>query len=280
MLKYIIRMLSLKKASFAAVFALSVFGISNSSMAQFNTYYSKSKTKGFKEKKKSKFFHGLHIGYNYAFNTNITAEHQFRGLGIDGYPVPVKEDTRVIEGKPSISLSLGSYARLVSLGHRSVVALTYGLDYFGIKGDLGTISPMPGFSYNESFTQNIIGVPIGVAYKFGGEASYVKTDRFSVSAGIAAAPSYVVSEYGNAFKSVDFRIIPMVFAEVGVFGGMQFKLRGSCYPLGIANVKRRPGDPITGAFPTETNIHVYSEPIFQIGLAIMPFASRWDDYHW
>lgn len=274
------RILLHRTVALSVLFSLVLASITNDSQAQFNTYFSKSRTTGFKEKKQNRFFHGLHIGYNYAFPTDITIEHQFRGLGMDGYPIPVKEDTRTIEGKPKMSLSLGSYAMLATLGHRSIVALTYGLEYFSLEGEIGNVNPMPGFNYDKKFTQQIIGMPIGVAYKFGGEASYVKTDRFSVSAGIAAAPAYVTSDYADAYNSSNFRIIPMAFAEVGVFGGMQFKLRGSCYPLGMAGVKIRPGDAGMGAFPTETNIHIFSQPIFQVGIAIMPFSYKWNEYHW
>lgn len=225
-------------------------------------------------------FTAIFIGYNYNLPYQIHFNHYFAGNDLEGRYINEYEYTRSVLATPVLSLSGGTHFPILNFNEKMILAFTLGAEVNLVKANTETIHISPFQQYQADFLQYTYSIPFGVAVKYGCDASLVTSDRFSGSFGIAAAPSLVMTDFGDYFSDMSFKVTPFVFAEVGVFAGINWKIRGTCMPFGIAGFKRSPGDIGMDAFPTNTSINAKSDPIFQIGISAQPFSFLWDRYHW
>lgn len=273
---------SLYKIASTGVCVLLMMLMHTSSQAQMY-HFGMSKFKYGKKKEKfenNRPFAAIQLGYNYTLPYQIEFYHYFAGNDFGGRNIPMYEYTRAVEATAGPSIHLSTHFPLLNFTDRLTLAMTLGAEYNSVSAETGNILVSPYQTYSAKFTETKVSVPIGVAIKYGADASLVKSDRFSGSLGIAAAPSYVMTQFGDYFNENLITITPFVFAEVGVMGGFNWKIRATCMPFGITGFKRSPGQEGMDAFPTQTSIKASSQAIFQVGLAIQPLAFIWEKYHW
>lgn len=236
--------------------------------------------KGLPKRQNNRPFAAIHLGYNHTLPYNVHFFHYFAGNDLEGRHISEFEYRRSVLATPGPSISLGTHFPFYDISEKFTVAFTLGAEYNSVIANTGTVNISPFSSYSAELSQSKISLPFGVAIKYGADASLVRSDRFSGSFGIAAAPSYVTTKFGDYFTDASFTVSPFIFAEVGVMAGFNWKLRATCMPLGITGFKRSPGDDGMDAFPTQTSIRATSDAIFQVGIAIQPMAFLWDKYHW
>lgn len=261
------------------VFALTfIFTESQAQMFHFGRSWSKYK-KYNPRKQNNRPGSSIFLAYNYNLPYNVHFMHYFAGNDNSGRYIQEYNYKRSVMAQPVLSVAAGTHWPVLNFTDKMILAFTLGAEVNMMKANTGTVSISPYQSYEASFEEAKFSLPFGVAFKYGVDASLVKKDRFSGMLGIAAAPSYVMTKFGDYFSDSRFTVTPFVFAELGVFGGMNWKIRATCMPFGIAGFKRSPGDAGMDAFPNKTSINAKSDAIFQVGLSIQPFSFLWDTYH-
>lgn len=248
-------------------------------MYHFGKFNSKYKTSPNK-KQNSKFITSLQLGYNYTLPYDVSFTTFFSGTDMEGRYLMGNLYTTKVAAEPLLSVNMGIHIPIYNFNEKMSLAITIGVEANMMKANTGNMYVTPFQSFSADFTQSTFSLPIGMAYKYGSDASFVKSDRFSGSFGIAAAPGYVMTEFGNYFSEATFTVTPFVFAELGAMGGLNWKIRGTCMPFGITGFKKNPGEPGMEAFPNSSSISAKSGPIFQVGIAIQPLALMWDKRHW
>lgn len=252
---------------------------SNAQMYHFGRSWSKYK-KYNPRKQNNRAEAAIFVSYNNNLPYQVHFNHYFAGSDNAGRHIQEYNYVRSVLAIPVISVAGGTHWPILTFHDKMALALTIGTEVNMTAAQTGDVSISPYQSYNADFIEAKYSVPIGVAFKYGVDASLVKKDRFSGSLGIAAAPSFVLTSFGEYFTDAKFTVTPFVFAEIGVFGGINWKLRATYIPFGITGFKRSPGDRGMDNFPSATSIQASSDGIFQIGLAMQPISFLYDTYHY
>lgn len=177
---------------------------------------------------------------------------------------------------------LNTYFPMTALSNRSVIALSVGV--YGTSNSF----TLNNFSFNGAPTATmdvsdlLIGLPIGVDYIFGGEATYNESDKVTLRAGIGAMPFVALGSLSNdAGKYNRFSVRPYVKAELGFFAGIEWKIKGQVL-LGSRNLY----DIRNGDYDLQDGSNYYSNfkmdlrPSYSLGIAIMPFSFGWNSDKW
>jgi hypothetical protein len=232
-------------------------------------------------------FKRLQIGYSF-LSEKATYERT--------YPVPntallkiddsFRDTTIAVDVKPTSSIGgfLGTYIRVAKLGKASTVNFSIEANVNMMTWDKATTDgkePTPDDNPELLMTGSTthIGMPLGFDIKFGSDAYPDKSYRwcagFGVGANTGSASTTLNGESGS-----EILVRPYIRGEVGIFGGMCFKLRlaynfGKVQYIHTDNSKANAQGNIYQNTTTLTG-----QPGFTTTLIVMPFASTWDKSRW
>jgi hypothetical protein len=233
-----------------------------------------------------KFLQRFQVGYSF-----LNAEANYRVQ----YPIENTDPLRIdryfrdtiiaqdVKNKGGYGITAGTYVPLALLGKRSTLALTIDFVYNTYKWDYtpitGNIRLLPGQKGVVTGNTTQIGAPIGIDYKFGGDARLDRSRRLCASAGFGGAALSTTTEYsGNGNSSL--KVYPYIKGEVGVLAGVCLKVR-AMYTFGgfrYVNDRGPAADAQTGYF--NSTVSLYGKSSLAISVIMMPFSKSWEKTRW
>lgn len=233
-----------------------------------------------------KFLQRFQVGYSF-----LKAEADYRVQ----YPIentdPVRLDryfrdtviAHSVENKGGYGITTGTYIPIAEIGKRSVLALTIDFVYNSYKWDYtaitGNIRTLPGQQKVVTGNTTQIGAPIGLDYKFGGDAKLDKSRRICASGGFGGSALSTTTEYSGEGNS-SIKVYPYIKGEVGVYAGMCIKFR-AMYTFGsfrYVNDRGPAADAQTGYF--NSTVSLYGKSSLALSVIIMPFSPSWQRTKW
>lgn len=213
--------------------------------------------------------YGMHFLYNKANFEYRTIQNQFY------------YNTTSLKATGSMVASLDVYIPVSHFSPRSCFAINFGFNYIAntLTHDTVVLGPT---TFQQNLKTAVIGVPISLDFKTGGDAAQSKRygTMFTVGAGIQ--PMYVQSDgfksEGSKSINQDTKILSFIKAEAGFRAGLAFKLRAMAYLGQLTLVDRQETIVKEG---TESTILGYrhttsSGPLgYTLQLIIMPGALGW-----
>jgi hypothetical protein len=173
------------------------------------------------------------------------------------------------------------YFPLSRLGQQSLLALNLGLYAVGNVWDIGNTSLEAGRVTSYEAKDLFFGVPIGVDFIYGGEATLNKGDKVTLRGGLGLMPYAAMGELADGSQDyAKLGVHPYVKAELGFFAGIEWKVRGM-----VVAGSRTIYDYKTGDFNLRDSDYYYSfnfkiQPTYTVGLVIFPFSFGWDNDKW
>ncbi|WP_276134931.1 hypothetical protein [Polluticoccus soli] len=216
----------------------------------------------------------IYIGAGKHFLTG-TADLHYVGTDTTGAPVDTSISKKV-RAKGSYVFHAGTFFPVALLSDNSMIA--FNVEFLGAFYYLAIDSVFfhPGALYKGSESITMLGVPISLEFKSGGDVSLskVRKSMFAIGAGayFGGTNSYVAYQ-----DQLPFIPIPFAKVEAGFFAGLAFKLRGVAY-FGNANFIDRPTGHIFGEDQLTTKTH--SGYGFQLSVIMMPFSNGWRTEEW
>lgn len=203
------------------------------------------------------------------------ADLHYKGLDTLGNPIDTNFHIGV-HSRHSFVLYGGTYFPFVLISDNSVLA--FSVEFLGSYSDLTLDSVFfnPKSLYKKSESIIMLGIPISLDFKTGGDIPLNKTKRqmFTIGGGILVGGT---NNFRSSEKQVPFVPIPFLKLEAGVFAGIALKLRATAY-FGDANYIDRKTGNIFG------NDELYTKTRsgygYDISLIIMPFSPGWQSEKW
>lgn len=232
-------------------------------------------------------FKRLQVGYSF-LSEKATFERT--------YPVPntallkiddtFRDTTISVDVKPTASLGvfLGTYLRVAKLGKASTVNFSIEANMNMLTWDKATTDGKDATPENNpelvmTGSTMHIGMPLGFDVKFGADAYPDKSYRWCAGFGVGANAGSANTTLNGASNS-EILVRPYIRTEVGILGGMCFKLR-LAYNFGkpqYINVDNSAANAQGNVYQNTTSLT--GQPSFTTTLIIMPFASTWDNSRW
>lgn len=232
-------------------------------------------------------FKRLQIGYSF-----LSEKATFQRT----YPVPntallkiddsFKDTTISVDVKPtsSMGLFLGTYVRVAKLGKASTLNFSIEAAMNMLTWDKATTdgketTPEDNPELVMTGSTMHIGMPLGFDVKFGCDAYPDKSYRWCAGFGVGANTGSANTTLNGASNN-EILMRPYIRGEVGIFGGMCFKLRlaynfGKIQYIYTDNSKANAQGNIY-----QNTTSLTGNPSFTTTLVIMPFASKWDNSRW
>jgi hypothetical protein len=193
--------------------------------------------------------------------------------------------TMDVSSKFGFSAATGTIIPLKQLGLKSKLALGINVIYNGYVWDYPTVSGATltdsGIHYNYGLgfggaTLNA-GLALSADFKFGCDAMMDKRIRWAWTGGVGVLPSVsVTSDFDNA--DLTFGVQPFVKTEVGIFGGILWKLR-LMYAMG--NLKYIDSKPALGLFDNSTSTtQLLGKGNFTVSVIVMPLSFMYKKSAW
>lgn len=225
-------------------------------------------------------FHRLELYYSFSFGSGgVNINDRFKDPSnfnaITGNSRATTFNYRSASGGSSV------YFPLSYFDQKNILALHVGL--FGVANvwDIGNTSLEPGTVTSYDAKDIFLGVPIGVDFIYGGEATLNKGNKVTVRGGAGLMPYVAMGELADGSQDyAKLGIKPYVKAELGFFAGIEWKVKG----MVIAG-SRTIYDYHSGDYNLRESDYYYSfnfkiQPVYTIGLAIFPFSFGWDNDKW
>lgn len=208
----------------------------------------------------------------------ITGNIDFHYKGPDSAGVMVDTNIkRTIRSRHSFVVQGGTFFPIALLSDNSILA--FNIEFLGSYTDIGFDSVVffPKAVYKKTQGIVMLGVPVSLDLKFGGDValSKVKKHMFTIGGGLylGGTNSFTVVE-----KQLPVAFIPFAKAEIGYFAGIAFKLRAIAY-FGKAGFIDRPTGNIFSS-----NDALYTKTTggygYDLSLIIMPFSYGWRTEEW
>ena len=221
----------------------------------------------------------LEIGYGETFSNGSASTYTRTKDGASGVI------TGTTTGKSFNYRSMSGYGAvyfpLTHIGQSSALVLNTGIYTRGSSWDLGNTSLDPTATTLNTASEIQIGVPVGVDYIFGGEATGNKQDKVTLRAGAGAMP-YVA--FGSlADKSEKYSKLgmkPYIKAELGFFLGVEWKIRGMVIAGSRTLYNYQVGDYNLNSNSYYASYNFTIRPSYVIGFSVFPFSFGWENDKW
>jgi hypothetical protein len=266
----------LRTGMFGMVFAaLSLTSQGQVSIRDINQYLKKRD-----DGKNVSMYHRYDLGYGVTFGSGaLILNDRFRDQSNNNIISGTSRSTTFNYRTWTVHAS--TYFPLSFLSERSALVLNLGLLGVPTVFELGNLSLDPSRTSTYEAADLFLGIPVGVDYIFGGEATLNKADKFTLRAGGGLMPYLSGGELADGSNDYwKLGIKPYVKAELGFFAAVEWKIRGMAV-LGsrtIYDIKQ--GDYNLGDSDYYYSMNFKIRPTFTIGIAVMPFSFGWESDRW
>lgn len=238
---------------------------------RFKDYSSYSAAK--KARLKRYYFGG---GIPAMMNLDVTTRYLSPGEAGSG-PVYIPQDLKVT-GVSGYGYQEGTFWPLSTKGH-DALCLELGFSEYFYHYKVGPVSYGANATFSDESVVAIACMPVGLAYKSGGEVSMNKHDKSTLSIGAGLAPGMSIAKVFAA--DLQFGVRGYVAAEVGIFAGIEWKLRATYYTAStLINITDDGLDNVTKGEVTGPlgymDVKAVSRGDFNLALVILPFSFKWD----
>lgn len=264
--------------------AIACLGLSLSMKAQaqqINTHYYKKVKK--ENKEKSDWFKRIEIGGHYSL-ANAEFQNSNNYLIFDGTKTTQLSYNFGKEFKAiGFGGQLGTYIPVTSVIRKSIFAITVHAQATFVTYDLGRIEVMPGtLSSPVSMQQTRLALPIGLEYKWGGQATLNKEDWASVGIGGGVAPTYEMFDKitVEGEDKEKFSIRPYIRVEAGFRTAIFWKLHATWMFSSIYNYKKQAETIPELSLENNSYVEGYmrTRPILNVGITFNIGSFGWDKF--
>lgn len=229
----------------------------------------------------------IEIGYSFPMTTAKFTQHTSL---IDIFAETNTDTTfsKNYSTKGGFGITVGTYFPIVRLGENSSLNIALSYVYNAMVWDASIVhfngydSSAGMFTYNSNLVISALtvhmGLPIGLDFKTGGESILDRSKRFSFTLGTGIYPSMNATVFEN-FTGSKTKLQPYLKGEVGVFAGVNFKVR-ALYTFGNLNYidyKENVGGDI---FAYESSAKLTSTSTFTLSIIAQPFSFGWGKSEW
>jgi|GEM_PF-1043884 len=225
-------------------------------------------------------FHRFEIGYGLTYGrASVNIQDRFRD-GSNGNAIAGNSRVTTFNYRASSGF-VGTYFPLSYLSNKSILAINTGVFGTASVWDIGNTSLEENTVTSYEAKDVFIGVPLGVDYIYGGEATMNKSDKVTLRAGAGLMPFLAGGELADGSQDyVKLGIKPYIKAELGFFAAVEWKLKGM-----IVAGSRTIYDYKTGDYNLNDSEYYYSfnmkiKPTYTIGITVFPFSFGWDNDKW
>lgn len=225
-------------------------------------------------------FHRFEVGYAFTYGSgSININDRFRDPSNANVILGNSRSTTF--SYRAWSAFAGKYFPLTYLSNTSMLALNVNFMGTGSVWELGNVSLDESSVRIYEAAEVLFGLPIGVDYIFGGEATLNKVDKVTLRAGAGLMPFLAAGSWADdSQKYTRLGIRPYIKAELGFFAGVEWKLKGMVVAGSreIYNIKE--GDYRLNESSYYYSLNMKIRPTYSIGLVVFPFSFGWENDKW
>jgi hypothetical protein len=235
---------------------------------------------GYSEAKKARLKR-YYFGYGIpTMSVDVTTHYVAPGDIGATVPVPQSERTRLDHLTISSGWggTAGTFYVLAGTTRQSAVCLEIAFSEYFYQYNFGPASYGPA-TFSDQSIVGLACMPIGIAYKSGGEVTLNKHDRSTLSISAGIAPFMSISKFLAA--QAQFSARPYFAFEVGAFAGIEWKFRAAYFAGkttlvdvtadGLDNVSKYTS---IGGLGT-MDVKAVAGGDFNLALTILPFSFKW-----
>lgn len=215
------------------------------------------------------------IGYSYSM---MTAKYTSNTQYVDGNGNLFDSSSKgSIVSKGGFGATVGTFIPITRVGDNCMFAISVNYMYnFVLWNDLSSLYTFNTSGTNWDLTGATLqmGFPVGGDFKFGCDAFTTKDKRFCATIGAGAYPALTATTF-NGSDGGGFTVSPYLKGEVGVFGGICFKIRAMVTFGNIDLISDR--NSFSGG---ASDITMKGTSSANISLIFMPFAWSWQKLGW
>ena len=227
------------------------------------------------------------LGYTYPMSTAkyTTRTVVFDDFGDNNLDTTLSKDAKT---KGGFGVTLGTNFPIVRMGDKSslAISLDYLYNFLVWDADMVKISGYDestgSYTYNSSYVPSAVtvqmGLPIGIDYKTGGEATLDRSNRTSFTFGTGFYPSMSATVFENN-AGAKLKIQPFLKAEFGVFAGVNWKLR-ALYAFGRLEYIDYSSSLGVSGYSQEESASLISKSSLNLSLMVQPFSFGWSKSEW
>ena len=193
-------------------------------------------------------------------------------------PIDLSKQTHVSLSN-GFGAEAGTFYILMRNGRQSALCFDIAFSEYFYNYKIGPLT-YGSATFSDESSVGIAGMPIGISYKSGGEVTLNKHDKSTLSIGAGIEPTMSISKVIAAETRYGARCY--VAAEVGVFAGIEWKLRATYY-TGTTTVVNLTADGLDNVSsynvigPLGTmDVKAVTGGDFNLSLVLLPFSFKWD----
>jgi len=224
----------------------------------------------------------FYIGYGIpSMSIDVSAHYVSKGNGNSTPPVAAIDATSetTVGCNKSFGGQAGVFKPFLRTGAESAIGYEIAASAYFYRYNIGPLS-YGSATFSDQSVAEIIGVPLGIAFKSGGEVTHNKHNKSLISFGFGLEPAGCLSKIIASDENFIVREYGML--EVGVFAGIAWKLRATYYSGNVVLVNKL-SDPlqnvssykVSGPMGT-MDVKAVGASDFNIALLLMPFSWNWD----
>lgn len=233
--------------------------------------YFKAKEEG----KNLRYYQSWHLGVSVPLENTYTFSWDYWNRAEDGTYLGKSNVTRTFKNK-ALVLNAAVYFPMFEITETSALAFNLGVMGYGLVGDIDEIR-IGHTTYQNQFVSMQMGMPLTFDFKYGGEATNDKAEKFSFTLGAGMCPIMYISTFGE-FSNTRGSIRPYVHGEIGFFAGIEWKFKVDYLAKSteVYRVDYRDFETL----PEGSLISVKGQPMLSVGIALMPFSYDWESSRW
>lgn len=227
------------------------------------------------------------IGYSFPFTTATFKQHS---LTYDDYGDNNLDTTysRDVRSKGGFGVTLGTYIPIAQLTEKSSLNLDIDfmynflvwdaakVNYSGYDNSTGQYTYSTNYTITSATVQ--MGLPIGLSFKAGGEASMDRGDKLSFTFGTGVLPTLNATIF-DTYTGAKFKLQPYLKAELGFFAGVNFKVR-ALYAFGKLEYLNYDDSYAGDTYAYQDQASLTSKSSFLLSVMVMPLSFGWSKEAW
>ncbi len=227
------------------------------------------------------------IGYSFPMTTATYTQHykSYNEYSDDNLDTTMSKNVRT---KGGFGITLGHFFPVAKMGEKSSLNISIAFLYNLLVWDADLVSvdgydeSTGSYSYNTNYVISAAtvhwGLPMGVDFKTGGEATLDRSNRMSLTLGTGVYPSMNLTVF-ETNAGAKFKIQPYLKADVGIFAGINWKVR-ALYSFGKLDYIGYKESDEGSSYSSEYSTSLVSKSCLTLSLIVMPGSFKWGRSQW